>query len=139
MSDIRHSQTLTEEQLDALIVRIRDDRIILRPEAKKKAIVQDIVIPENVQEDQFEVSPFLVGRVVRCGPGMGCADPDKRHQMDVSPGERIVHHKAAGDELFLNGERFLVIGNRDVLMVITDDAELVQVVGKMRTQLALPS
>ena len=132
MTEIRTSEKLDDETLAKLILKIRDDRILVRKEPTLKAMVAaGLVLPDDVREDQFEQSPFFVGRVVMCGPGMAVQGlPGQTYEMDVKPGDRITFHKAAHDQLFLNGERFLVIGNRDVSMVISDDAEVVQVVMK---------
>ncbi len=132
MSAITKSgEKLDQATLHTFIKSIRDDRIIVRPETPLKAISQMLAMPDGVREDQFEESPFRVGRVLMCGPGMGVqGDPDKLYPMDVKPGDRILHHKAARDRIFLNGEILLVIGNRDVSMVIGDYAEFVQVIHK---------
>ena len=111
---------------------IRDDRILVRPEPMKQQVLGGgLMLPDSMMKEERALSQFRTGYVVACGPGMGVqGDPDKRYPMEVKPGDRIVHHKAARDTIFINGEGFLLIGNRDVSLVISEDVDIVQIVIK---------
>lgn len=123
---------LSSDDLAHLIKYIRDDRILVRPEPMiQQTLGGGLVLPDSVMDEKRAISPFLVGRVVAVGPGAAVeGDPEARYPMEVKPGDRIVHHKAAKDMIFINGEGFIVMGNRDVSFIIDDEAEIVQLVIK---------
>ena len=133
---MRTATELSQADLEELVLYIRDDRIILKAEKPIKAIVEGLVLPDSVKDDQFDESPFYAGRVMMVGPGMAVqGDPEKRYPMEVQPGDRVLYHKAAAERnrLFIQGNILHVIGNRDISMKISEEAEVVQVIHKRGT------
>ena len=41
--------------------------------------------------------------------------------MDVKPGDRIIYSKYSGSEIKLEGKEYLIISEKDVLAVISDE------------------
>lgn len=87
------------------------DRVLVKriePEEIKKG---GIIIPDTVKEKPQE------GEVVAVGPGK-FDDKGNRHKMEVKPKDRILFGKYAGNEIELDGEEHLIMGEDDILAIV---------------------
>ncbi len=115
-------------------LQLLHDRILVKPEPLVKTTPGGLELPESAAD--ISQSPFRVGTVCSVGPGMilentiqnpGIGEVSYlRTLIEVNVGDRVVHHMRAGDTLFVNGEKFLLMGNRDVTAVIGPDVTISQ-------------
>ena len=87
------------------------DRVVVQPTPREETTKSGIVIPDTAKEKPQE------GKVVAVGPGR-VLDDGKREQMDLKPGDTVLHAKYAGTEFKLDGEDLLIISSKDILAVV---------------------
>ena len=81
------------------------DRVLVAP-APAEEKVGGIIIPDTAKEKP------LRGRIVAAGNGT------KDEEMVLKEGDEVLYGKYAGTELELDGEKFLIMRQSDVLAVI---------------------
>lgn len=81
------------------------DRVLVRPAAAEEKI-GGIIIPDTAKEKP------LKGEVVAVGNGT------KDEEMILSAGDEVLYGKSAGTEIELDGEKFLIMRQSDVLAVL---------------------
>ena len=81
------------------------DRVLVAPAAAEEK-VGGIIIPDTAKEKP------LRGRIVAAGKGT------KDEEMILKEGDEVLYGKYAGTELELDGEKFLIMRQSDVLAVI---------------------
>ncbi|MBO5538468.1 MAG: co-chaperone GroES [Prevotella sp.] len=81
------------------------DRVLVAPAAAEEK-VGGIIIPDTAKEKP------LRGRIVAAGKGT------KDEEMVLKEGDEVLYGKYAGTELELDGEKFLIMRQSDVLAVI---------------------
>lgn len=81
------------------------DRVLVAPAAAQEK-VGGIIIPDTAKEKP------LRGRIVAAGKG------SKDEEMILKEGDEVLYGKYAGTELELDGEKFLIMRQSDVLAVI---------------------
>ncbi len=81
------------------------DRVLVAPAAAEEK-VGGIIIPDTAKEKP------LRGRIVAAGKG------SKDEEMILKEGDEVLYGKYAGTELELDGEKFLIMRQSDVLAVI---------------------
>ena len=81
------------------------DRVLVAPVAAEEK-VGGIIIPDTAKEKP------LRGRIVAAGKGT------KDEEMILKEGDEVLYGKYAGTELELDGEKFLIMRQSDVLAVI---------------------
>ena len=79
------------------------DRVLVRPAAAETQTVSGIIIPDSAKEKP------LRGEVLAVGNGT------KDEQMVLKAGDQVLYGKYAGTELELDGEKFLIMRQSDVL------------------------
>ena len=73
-----------------------------------------VFLPDTAKEKPQE------GRVLAVGTGR-TLDNGTKLPIDVKPGDRIIYSKYSGSEIKLDGKEYLIISEKDVLAVITDE------------------
>ena len=81
------------------------DRVLVLPTAAEEK-VGGIIIPDTAQEKP------LRGKIVAAGKGT------KDEEMILKAGDEVLYGKYAGTELELDGEKYLIMRQSDVLAVI---------------------
>ena len=81
------------------------DRVLISP-AQAEEKIGGIIIPDTAKEKP------LRGKVVATGKGT------KDEEMILKEGDEVLYGKYAGTELELDGEKFLMMRQSDVLAVI---------------------
>ena len=81
------------------------DRVLVRPAAAEEKI-GGIIIPDTAKEKP------LKGEVVAVGNGT------KDEEMILKAGYKVLYGKYAGTEIELDGEKFLIMRQSDVLAVL---------------------
>lgn len=81
------------------------DRVLIKPAAAEEKI-GGIIIPDSAKEKP------LKGEVVAVGNGT------KDEEMVVKKGDTVLYGKYAGTEIELEGDKFLIMRQSDILAVI---------------------
>ncbi|MBQ9200807.1 MAG: co-chaperone GroES [Bacteroidales bacterium] len=82
------------------------DRVLVKPVAAEQKTAGGIIIPDSAKEKP------LKGEVVAAGPGT------KDEAMQLSVGDEVLFGKYAGTEVELDGEKYLIMRQSDVLAIL---------------------
>ena len=82
------------------------DRVLIKPAAAEEKTLGGIIIPDSAKEKP------LKGEVVAVGNGT------KDEEMVVKNGDTVWYGKYAGTEIELDGEKFLIMRQSDILAII---------------------
>ena len=82
------------------------DRVLIQPAAAEEKTSGGIIIPDSAKEKP------LKGKVLAVGTGT------KDEQMVLKAGDEVLYGKYAGTELELDGEKYLIMRQSDVLAII---------------------
>ena len=82
------------------------DRVLIKPAPAEEKTVGGIIIPDSAKEKP------LKGEIVAVGNGT------KDEEMVVKPGDTVLYGKYAGTELELDGEKYLIMRQTDVLAIL---------------------
>lgn len=88
------------------------DRILVKREDAESKTPGGIVIPDMAKKD----STF--GQAIAVGPGAWLEDGERRRPVAVKVGQRVLFGKYAGTEIEVNGQKFTMIREDDVLGVV---------------------
>lgn len=87
-------------------IRPLADRVLIQPAAAEEVTVSGIIIPDSAKEKP------LKGNVLAVGNGT------KDEEMVLKEGDTVFYGKYAGTEIELDGEKYLIMRQNDVLAVI---------------------
>ncbi|PVZ09323.1 co-chaperone GroES [Porphyromonas loveana] len=82
------------------------DRVLVKPAAAEEKTVSGIIIPDSAKEKP------LKGEVIAIGNGT------KDEEMVLKAGDTVLYGKYAGTELELEGEKYIIMRQNDVLAII---------------------
>lgn len=82
------------------------DRVLVKPAAAEEKTVNGIIIPDSAKEKP------LKGEVIAVGNGT------KDEEMVLKAGDTVLYGKYAGTELELEGEKYIIMRQNDVLAII---------------------
>lgn len=82
------------------------DRVLIEPAAVEEKTIGGIIIPDSAKEKP------LKGEVVAVGNGT------KDEEMTLKNGDTVLYGKYAGTELELEGKKYLIMRQSDVLAII---------------------
>ncbi len=82
------------------------DRVLIQPAPAEERTVGGIIIPDTAKEKP------LKGKVVAVGNGT------KDEQMVLKAGDEVLYGKYAGTELELDGEKYIIMRQSDVLATL---------------------
>ena len=82
------------------------DRVLVKPAAAEEKTVGGIIIPDSAKEKPLQ------GEVLAVGNGT------KDEAIVLKAGDRVLYGKYAGTELELDGEKFLIMRQNDILAVM---------------------
>lgn len=81
------------------------DRVLIKPAPAEEKTVGGIIIPDTAKEKP------LKGEVIAAGNGT------KDEEMVLKAGDQVLYGKYSGTEIELDGEKFLIMRQSDVLAV----------------------
>ena len=87
------------------------DRLVVEPTEREEMTASGIFVPETAKEKPQE------GKVVAAGPGRR-DDEGERIPMDVAAGDRVLYAKYAGTEIKLEGKKYLILKESDILAIL---------------------
>ena len=82
------------------------DRVLIKPATAEEKTASGIIIPDSAKEKP------LKGEVLAAGNGT------KDEEMVVKKGDVVLYGKYAGTELELDGEKYLIMRQSDILAII---------------------
>jgi len=88
------------------------DKVIIKPIEENETTKFGIVLPETVEKEKKER-----GKIIAIGPGK-LLENGQRAQMSVKVGDVIIFKKYAADDLEIDKEKFLVVGEEDIIGII---------------------
>lgn len=91
-------------------IRPLQNRVCVRPDKREEKTPGGIIIPETADERRAA----LTGTVVSAGPGK-LLDSGQRVEPSVKSGDRVLFSKYSGTEIELEGERFRIVSEDDIL------------------------
>jgi chaperonin GroES len=87
------------------------DRLLVKPIEQEEKTASGIILPETAKEKPQE------GEVLAVGPGSRKED-GSRIAMDVVVGNRVLYAKYAGTEIKMDGAKYLILRESDVLAIV---------------------
>ena len=82
-----------------------DDRVLIKPAPAEETTLSGIIIPDSAKEKP------LKGSVLAAGEGT------KDEKMILKEGDTVLYGKYAGTEIELEGEKYLIMRQSDVLAI----------------------
>ena len=92
-------------------IRPLGDRGVVKPAKIEEKTQSGIILPGSAQEKPFQ------GTVVAAGPGAR-NEKGEHIAMDLKVGDRIVYDKVGGVDLKFEDQEFIVVSEKDVLVVL---------------------
>ncbi len=89
------------------------DRVIVEPLEQEEKTASGLLLPETAKEKPHE------GMIVAIGPGRWDEDGKKRLEMEVALGDKVVFAKYSGSEIKIGDKKYLILGEKDILAVVT--------------------
>lgn len=87
-------------------IRPLADRVLIEPTAAEETTMAGIIIPDSAKEKP------LKGKVLAVGNGT------KDEEMILNPGDTVIYGKYAGTEIEIEGVKYLMMRQSDVLAVV---------------------
>jgi chaperonin GroES len=88
------------------------DKVLVKPLTEDEKTRGGIIIPDTVKEKPQK------GKVVAVGPGKKNKNGE-RIDVDVNEGDEILYSKYGGTEITLDEEEYLIMGEDDILGIIS--------------------
>ena len=82
------------------------DRVLIKPTTAEETTLSGIIIPDSAKEKP------LRGTVLATGEGT------KDEEMVVKDGDQVLYGKYAGTEIELDGEKYLIMRQSDILAIL---------------------
>ena len=82
------------------------DRVLILPMAAEEKTIGGIIIPDTAKEKPLQ------GKVIAVGNGT------KDEEMVITVGDHVLYGKYSGTELELEGEKYLIMRQSDVLAIM---------------------
>ena len=87
------------------------DKIAIKPVAAEEVTKGGIVLPGSAQQKPQQ------GEVIAVGGGI-LLQNGERAPLEVKVGDKVVYAKHAGTEVKFNGEEFVILSEKDILVVL---------------------
>ena len=88
------------------------DRVIVKQTEAEEKTASGIFLPDAAKEKPTR------GKVIAAGPGKTDEKTGKRHSLSVKAGDTVVYGKYSGTEVEVDGEKFVILRESDLLGVI---------------------
>ena len=87
------------------------DRVIVKQTEAEEKTKSGIFLPDAAKEKPTR------GKVIAAGPGL-LDDKGKRMTLSVKAGDTVVYGKYSGSEVEVDGEKFVILREADILGVV---------------------
>ncbi|HFB67529.1 MAG TPA: co-chaperone GroES [Calditrichae bacterium] len=86
-------------------------RVVVRPLQSEEKTPSGIIIPDTAKEKPKRGEVIAVGSGKRLKNG-------KTVPLDVMVGDKVIFSEFAGDEVEINGEKYLIMDESDILAIV---------------------
>ena len=87
------------------------DRVVIRVLEQEEKTVGGIYLPDTAKEKPCE------GEIIAAGRGK-LQEDGSRVALDVKAGDKVIFSKYAGTEVKYEGEKYLIVSERDILAIM---------------------
>jgi len=94
-----------------LKIRPLDDRVVVEPFEAEEKTRGGIVLPDTAREKPQR------GKVIAVGPGKLLEKSGERGQMSLKVGDCVFYGKYSGTEVEIEGDKYVILRESDVLAV----------------------
>lgn len=88
-----------------------DDRVVIKQSEAEEKSSGGIILPDAAKEKPQR------GKIIAVGPGK-ILDNGKRGEMNVKKGDEVIYAKYIGNEVEIDGEKYVILHEGDILGVI---------------------
>jgi chaperonin GroES len=88
-----------------------DDRVVIKQSEAEDKSAGGIILPDTAKEKP------QMGKIVAVGPGK-VLDDGKRSKMSVKKGDQVIYAKYIGNDVEIDGEKYVILSERDILGVV---------------------
>ena len=88
-----------------------DDRVVIKQSEAEEKSAGGIILPDAAKEKPQR------GKIIAVGPGK-MLDNGKRGEMNVKKGDEVLYAKYTGNEIEIDGEKYVILHEGDILGVI---------------------
>jgi chaperonin GroES len=92
-------------------LRPLDDRVVVKQSDAKEKTAGGIYLPDTAKEKP------QIGKIVATGPGK-MLDDGKRGEMSVKKNDRVIYGKYMGNEVEIDGEKYVILREGDILGIV---------------------
>jgi len=92
-------------------LRPLDDRIVIKQSDAEEKTAGGIILPDTAKEKP------QIGKITAIGPGK-MLDNGKRAKMSVKKNDKVIYAKYIGNEIEIDGEKYVILRESDVLGII---------------------
>ncbi|OQY45517.1 MAG: co-chaperone GroES [Anaerolineaceae bacterium 4572_78] len=90
------------------------DRLIVEPIEQEDTTASGIILPDTAKEKPQK------GKVLKVGPGAR-KDDGSRSPVDVAEGDMVLYAKYGGTEIKIDGDKYLILRESDILAIFFDE------------------
>ena len=88
-----------------------DDRVVIKQSEAEEKSAGGIILPDAAKEKPQK------GKIIAVGPGK-ILDNGKRGEMNVKKGDEVLYAKYTGNEIEIDGDKYVILHEGDILGVI---------------------
>jgi chaperonin GroES len=92
-------------------LRPLDDKVVIKQSEAEEKTAGGIILPDAAKEKP------QIGKVLAVGPGQWLEN-GKRGKMSLKKGDEVIYAKYIGSEVEIDGEKFVVLRESDILGII---------------------
>jgi chaperonin GroES len=92
-------------------LRPLDDRVVIKQSEAEDKTAGGIILPDTAKEKP------QIGKIISVGPGK-TLDDGKRGKMSVKKNDEVIYSKYIGNEIEIDGEKYVVLRESDILGII---------------------
>ncbi|MBO7055366.1 MAG: co-chaperone GroES [Bacteroidales bacterium] len=81
-------------------------KVLVKPESAEEKTVSGIILPDSAKEKPLQGKVIAVGKA------------KKDEEMEVTVGDTVLYGKYAGTEITFDGEKYLLLSQSDVLLIL---------------------
>ena len=89
-----------------IMIKPLADRVLVEPKEAETKTASGLYIPDTAKETPQE------GKVIAAGPGK------KDEPMEVKVGDEVLYGKYAGTEVTVEGKKYLIVKQSDILAIL---------------------
>jgi len=89
-----------------IMIKPLADRVLVEPKEAETKTASGLYIPDTAKEKPQE------GKVIAAGPGK------KDEPMEVKVGDEVLYGKYAGTEVTVEGKKYLIVKQSDILAIL---------------------